>query len=300
MSSDSMPDFYFYIIDLFRHTYTGMIVYNFFELAILVAPYFVVSVFINVLLQRYFASKRFFPFSKNETLAIFIAAFIGLLSPLPTYIAVPLGISLLAAGLPFSAVAAFMVSSPLMNPGIFYLTWVQLGADIALARVVSAFVLSLGAGFLTRFFMRKSSLPSFAAPEPKEARPLWIEFGKSLIFLGRYFAIAIFLGAAVKALVPAEAISRILGARASMSLIVAVAMGVPFYSCGGAAIPLVRVLSEMGMSKGAVLAFFIAGPSTKLETMYVYKSLLGFKIFISYFIFMIAGAFLCGFVLARL
>ena len=295
-----MTDLYFRIIDLFRGTYTGMIVYNFFALAALAAPYFVVSVFINALLQRYFIGKRLFPFSKNETVAIFIAALIGLLSPLPTYIAVPLGISLLATGLPFSAVAAFMVSSPLMNPGIFYLTWAQLGADIALARVISAFVLSLGAGFLARFFMRKSLLPSFAAPEPKEARPLWNEFKKSLFFLGRYFVMALLLGAAVKALVPAEVISRILGARASMSLIVAVAMGVPFYSCGGAAIPLVQVLSEMGMNKGAVLAFFIAGPSTKLETMYVYKYILGFKIFILYFVFMIAGAFLGGFLLLRL
>jgi uncharacterized membrane protein YraQ (UPF0718 family) len=295
-----MPDLYFRIIDLFRHTYTGRIVSNFFELAALVAPYFAVSVFINALLQRYFADKRFFSFSRNETFAIFIASLIGLLSPLPTYIAVPLGISLLATGLPFSAVAAFMVSSPLMNPGIFYLTWIELGAEIALARVVAAFGLSLGAGFLARFFMKKNWLPSFAAPEARESRPLVAEFGKSLIFLGKYFVIALFLGAAVKALVPAEMISRIFGAKASTSLIVAVAMGVPFYSCGGAAIPLVQVLSEMGMNKGAVLAFFIAGPSTKLETMYVYKSVLGFKIFILYFVFMIAGAFLCGFLLLRL
>jgi uncharacterized membrane protein YraQ (UPF0718 family) len=295
-----MPDLYFRMLDLFRHTYTDRIVSNFFGLAALVAPYFVVSVFFNALLQRYFADKRLFAFSRNETFAIFLAAFIGLLSPLPTYIAVPLGISLLATGLPFSAVAAFMVSSPLMNPGIFYLTWIELGAEIALARVVAAFGLSLTAGYLARFFMKKNWLPSFVAPKAKESRPLWIEFGKSLIFLGKYFVIALFLGAAVKALVPAEMISRILGAKASMSLIVAVALGVPFYSCGGAAIPLVQVLSEMGMNKGAVLAFFIAGPSTKLETMYVYKSVLGFKIFILYFVFMIAGAFLCGFLLLRL
>jgi hypothetical protein len=60
------------------------------------------------------------------------------------------------------------------------------------------------------------------------------------------------------------------------------ALGVPFYSCGWAAIPFMETLQSLGMSKGAVLAFFIAGPATKLETLYVFKSLLGAKILFYY------------------
>ena len=32
--------------------------------------------------------------------------------------------------------------------------------------------------------------------------------------------------------------------------------GIPLYACGGAAIPLIQVLTEMGMTPGAALAFF--------------------------------------------
>jgi uncharacterized membrane protein YraQ (UPF0718 family) len=83
-------------------------------------------------------------------------------------------------------------------------------------------------------------------------------------------------------------------------LLVAIALGVPFYSCGGAAIPFVDVLSDMGMNKGAVLAFFIAGPATKLETLYIFKSLLGIKILIFYVVITVIGAFLAGLTLLSL
>ena len=75
----------------------------------------------------------------------------------------------------------------------------------------------------------------------------------------------------------------------------AIALGVPFYSCGGAAIPLVRVLGEMGMNRGAILAFFIAGPSTKIETLVAYKSVMGFRFLIFYLIITLSGAFIGGF-----
>ena len=80
-----------------------------------------------------------------------------------------------------------------------------------------------------------------------------------------------------------------------MSVITAMALGIPFYSCGGAAIPLIEILSEMGMNKGAVLAFFTAGPSTKLETLYVFKSAFsGYLVLIIYLAYSLLGAFLCG------
>ena len=131
-------------------------------------------------------------------------------------------------------------------------------------------------------------------------QPIWIECKRSFLFLGKYFVIALFISALVKSLVPAELINKILGGNARMSLVAAIAMGIPFYSCGGAAIPLIQILSEMGMNKGAVLTFFIAGPSTKLETIYVYKSLLGYKLLLYFLSFTLISSFLCGLILLKL
>jgi uncharacterized membrane protein YraQ (UPF0718 family) len=51
------------------------------------------------------------------------------------------------------------------------------------------------------------------------------------------------------------------------------------------------------MNKGAVLAFFIAGPATKLETLYIFKSTMGIKVFIYYLVLTVSGAYLAGMLL---
>jgi uncharacterized membrane protein YraQ (UPF0718 family) len=51
---------------------------------------------------------------------------------------------------------------------------------------------------------------------------------------------------------------------------------------------------DMGMGKGPVLAFFIAGPATKLETIYAFKSTLGTKMLLLYLGLTLAFAFVAG------
>lgn len=295
-----MLEWYFALKDIFTGTYTARIVANFFEMLIVVAPYFAASVFINALIRQYFLKREFPHLSRFKFINILLAALIGIVSPIPTYIAVPLGISFLYAGLPFGAVTAFIIASPLMNPGIFYLTFSQLGLEIAVARVITSLVLAIGGGYIAEAIFRNpvqrlsEKYNNFKLPQ---ARSVWMETWRSLRFFSRYFLIALFLGAAVKAFITPEMISQMLGGTASLSIVAAVSLGVPFYSCGGAAIPLVEVLSEMGMNKGAVLAFFISGPSTKLETLYIYKSVFsGYAVIAFYLLTTLTGAFISGFI----
>ena len=121
-----------------------------------------------------------------------------------------------------------------------------------------------------------------------------MDFYRTTLFLGKYFFVALIISAAVKALLSPDYITKLLGPQAQKSILVAIALGVPFYSCGGAAIPLIDVLMEMGMNEGAVLAFFIAGPATKLETMYIYKACLGLKVLFFYLILTGSSAYLSG------
>ncbi|MBN1780552.1 permease [bacterium] len=293
-----MADLYFQIRDLFENTYTSRIVSSFVQLLLMVGPYFILSVLLNVVIRRWMKPESIDFQGKSRVLFILSGGLFGLISPFPTYIAVPMGVAFLSAGLPFGAAVAFMVSSPLMNPGIFLLTLTQLGWRIAVARIVSAFLLAMAAGLLSDKMQGRIQTKPAGNDVKKDQvrRSIWIETRQSVLFLGKYFVLALILSALVRALIPAELITRILGGRASMSLVAAIAMGVPFYTCGGAAIPLVQVLGEMGMNRGAILAFFIAGPSTKIETMMVYRSVMGLKFFLLYLTFILSGAFLCGFI----
>jgi len=186
----------------------------------------------------------------------------------------------------------------LMNPSVFFLTATELGMEMAIARTATAFALGTAGGLLMMTIFRSLSRVPASAPDVphRPDRTLLMDVWKTLQYTGKYFSIAILLSAAVKALVPPQAIADLLGPHATTGTLVAIGLGVPFYSCGGAAIPFMETLMGLGMSKGATLAFCIAGPATKLETLYAFKTLLGVKVLLFYLVLTFAFACLVGFV----
>ncbi|RPI06257.1 MAG: hypothetical protein EHM64_03685 [Ignavibacteriae bacterium] len=261
-----------------------------------ISPYLLISIILNVLAFRYFRDRKIQFSSKNEYLAIVSAALIGLASPLPTYAAIPIGLSLKNSGIPFSAVMAFILSSPLMNPTIFFLTATQISLEMAVARTISAFLLAITGGLLAiRFSGVLAPVITKALVERKpHDRSLWMDIYGNTKYIVKYFSIAILLSAAVKALIPPETIAALLGGNAKVSTLVAIGMGVPFYTCGGSAIPFMETLMEMGLQKGPMLAFFLAGPATKLETLYAYKSGFGTRILLFYLVLTLLFSYAAG------
>jgi uncharacterized membrane protein YraQ (UPF0718 family) len=200
------------------------------------------------------------------------------------------------AGAPFSAVLAFAISSPLMNPSIFYLTAARLGMEMAVVRTVTAFLIGCIGGALTLALFRSFRNEGVARVGvwTSEERSLWTDIRRTSVYTGKVFFLAILISAAVKALIPAQTVVDLAGEHAAMGTLLAMGLGVPFYSCGGAAIPLVETLMDMGMGKGPVLAFFIAGPATKLETIYAFKSTMGTKMLLLYLGLTLVFAFVAG------
>jgi len=276
--------FYIEIRNWLEGTYTLRIIDNYFELFVSIGPFLLISIALNVAAVQYFKNRKINFSSRSEIISILLAALIGLVSPLPTYAAIPIGISLMAVGVPFSAMISFVISSPLMNPSIFFLTVTQIGWEMAFVRTCVAFLVAVTGGFLTIKFFRSINTiqPCKAEAQTMPKRSVWMEMYRNSIYVGKTFSIAILISAAVKALISPDLVQRMLGGDANSSTLAAIALGIPFYSCGGAAIPFIDTLMQMGMNKGAVLAFFISGPATKAETFYAYNKLLGKKVLFFY------------------
>jgi uncharacterized protein len=101
------------------------------------------------------------------------SALTGALSPFCACSIVPLVRGFLAAGVPVSVVMAFWISSPAMAPEIFGLTASAFGIKIAVARLVGAIVLAMGAFAVARVMENRGLLdnplrdPVSAAPDAK-------------------------------------------------------------------------------------------------------------------------------------
>lgn len=282
----------------FEGTYTLRIIDNSYDLFLSLGPFLLISIALNVAAVQYFKYRTINFGSRSEIISILLAALIGLVSPLPTYAAIPIGISLMAVGVPFSAMIAFVISSPLMNPSIYFLTVTQIGWEMAIVRTSVAFLVAVTGGLLTIKLFRSINTiqPGKVDTESKPKRSVWMEIVRHSIYVGKTFSIAILISAAVKALVSPQLVERMLGGDANSSTLAAIALGIPFYTCGGAAIPFIDTLMQMGMNKGAVLAFFISGPATKAETFYAYNKLLGRKVLLFYLSLTLSFSYVAGIV----
>ncbi len=286
---------------VFFRTYTYRILDNFLELALGLLPFLIAGIFAVALLQRFtLRLPQITILRSNSAPGIAAATLAGIAAPLPVYLAVPFSAVLLSAGMPAAVVIAFLVACPLIDPNLFLLTWGAFGLPMAIARVLTAFCLGAGAGLISknvagRFTLRPADeLAGSALDSHNFGRPLWLALRKQGLFILKIFSISLLLGAALMALVPPEFIRTLFSGSGYSAILIAIALGVPFYQCGGASIPIMEALHQLGLSGGAVLAFFISGPATKLSALYAFQAGFGLRAVALYVAFTMAGAFLAG------
>ena len=113
-------------------------------------------------------------FRRHGMLGILFTTALGAFSPFCSFTVIPLIRRLLRGGVPLSAVMAFWIASPAMDPPIFALTARAIGVNLALARLLGALILSVSAGTITLVMERRGLLTDVMraqrAPAPAAAR----------------------------------------------------------------------------------------------------------------------------------
>lgn len=122
-------------------------------------PYLLLTVPVAVVVQMSGASKYIRrAFLAQPIAAILLATLVGAFSPFCSCSVIPLVAALLIGGVPLAPVMSFWIASPSMDPEIFFLSVAMLGWQLAIARVLSTLLLSLVAGFITLWVIRKGWL----------------------------------------------------------------------------------------------------------------------------------------------
>ncbi|MEL6735490.1 MAG: permease [Pseudomonadota bacterium] len=249
---------------------------------------------------------------------IFLAAAFGGLSPFCSCGVIPLIAALLAMGVPLSAVMAFWLASPVIDPSMFLLTSGVLGVEFAVAKTMTAVALGLFGGYTTHALMQAGYFADPVRPgvgnggcgassvrNPKEVVwAFWHEdarrekFAKTALsttlFLLKWLTLAFLLESLMLAYVPAEWISSALGGSGITPIFTATIVGVPAYLNGYAALPLVSGLMEQGMAPGAGLAFLVAGGVTSLPAAIAVFALVKRPVFALYIVLALVGSVTSG------
>ncbi|GAB5435053.1 permease [Falsiruegeria mediterranea] len=256
-------------------------------------------------------------FVGRETRMIFLAAMFGGLAPFCSCEVIPFIAGLLALGAPLSAVMAFWLSSPLIDPPTLLITAGALGWPFAIGKAVAAVALGLFGGFVIKGLMSRGA---FAQPlrqykpsgccgsgPTEQEKPVWkfwteparrtvfkSEFASNAVFLFKWLAMAYVLEALLVFYVPADLIAQLVGGEGVVPIATAALVGMPAYLNSYVAPPLLAGLMEQGMSAGAAMAFMVAGAVSSIPAMAAVWSLVKPRVFAMYLGLGISGAIMAG------
>lgn len=240
---------------------------------------------------------------KLGVVGIAAASALGIASPLCMYGTIPIAASFSKSGMKDDWLAAFMMSSILLNPQLIIYS-AALGTTALVVRIVSCFLCGMAAGLLIRFFCKDRTFfdfNGFEEPKNRDTDPnIVIRYLKNLWrnirATGLYFLIGILLSALFQRYVPAEAMTFLFGGNEALGVLMAATIGVPLYACGGGTIPLLIQWLADGMSMGSAAAFMITGPATKITNLGALKIVLGIKRFLVYIAFVMVFSLATGLV----
>ncbi|UWP99220.1 permease [Aliiroseovarius crassostreae] len=263
-------------------------------------------------------------FEGRETRMIVLAALFGGISPFCSCEVIPFIAAMLAVGAPLSAVMAFWLASPLMDPAMFAITAGTLGVEFALAKGFAAVMIGLMGGFSV-----KALAGSFLFADPLKNAPVksccssgcgagdevsplsgainwrfWQEADRRAIFrttaaenaffLGKWLLLAYLIEALMLKYIPADWVAQVLGGEGIGPILLGAFVGAPAYLNGYAAVPMVEALLAQGMSQGAAMSFVIAGGVSCIPAAVAVWALVKPRVFVAYLALAVVGAVLAG------
>lgn len=184
-----------------------------------------VSVFAKDYIHRAFLSLRD---KKPGILVIVASGFLGIASPLCMYGTIPIAASFSKSGMKDSWLAAFMMSSILLNPQLIIYS-AALGGTVLTVRIVSCLICGITAGLIIHFFYKNKPFFNFSGfdePKSRDTDPnIFVRYLKNLWrnvkATGLYFLIGILLSALFQRYVPAQAMTTLFGGNEALGVLMA-------------------------------------------------------------------------------
>ncbi len=264
--------------------------------------------------------------------SIFIAALVGVFSPLCSCGILATVIGLLSSGLPLAPAMALLIASPLMSPTAFLLTINDLGTEWAAIRTIAAFSMGVLAGVVTHFLRNKgfktdtlfldSSVvegdfhdhdfgddrlrctcrEKFSNRVATKVKNKFIIFWAKTLemtwMIGKYVLVGIAVGAIAEEYIPGGWLNQIFGKGGAFGILWVTFGSIPIFLHQVSASSILYHVKEAlpgTLDKGAGLAFLIGGPVTAIPAMTLLWAMFKKRVFVLYMGISILGTILLAY-----
>lgn len=235
--------------------------------------------------------------------SLLIAAGIGVASPLCMYGTIPIAAALAHKGVRQDVLAAFMTSSVLINPQLLIYT-AALGWPMLIARLITCLLCGVVAGLLVRSYVRRGRLffdftgmgegSSTRDTHPNPLLRYLCNVWRNVRATGLWLLFGVLLAAVLLYFLPHEHFSHPRFTIGGQEVATFALIGIPFYVCGGGAIPLMDSMMKLGVSLGSIVAFTLTGAGTKITNLSALKMVLGMRGFMCYILYVTLFAIAAG------
>lgn len=301
-------------------------------------PYFIIGILLAGYIRTYkIAVKLQLTLRKYGVMSVFVASFIGIITPLCACGTLTTAISLLFAGIPLAPVMSLMVTSSLMSPSTYLLTLNDLGSEWTVMRTLAALLMGVFAGLVTHFLKRwgfetkevfidgaivRGDFHDEDYPDERLRCGCKQKFGNRvalktsnmfLIFLaksaemlwmvGKYILVGVIIGAIAERYMPGDWIYYFFGRKDPLNVIWITLASVPmFLHQLSASSILFHIKSSLNgtLDSSAALAFMIGGPVTAMPTMVMFWTIFQKKVFVLYMCICLVGTVLVTYAIQAL
>lgn len=246
-----------------------------------------IIIFVISFIRSYFPIERTRDIlSKNKTIAMPLAALLGVLTPFCSCSAVPMFIGFVEAGIPLSAAFTFLVASPMVNEIALGMLLSLFGLKIAVAYLLFGVLVAMFSGFLIGRLDPKRLIESYVfevklGVQSKQSMTIKDRIEHSINnvkqIVGRiwiYIILAIFIGGFIHGYVPQGLVEGIVKSGGFLAVPIATLIGIPLYSNSVGILPVIQALISKGVPIGTALAFMMATTALSLPEFIILKQIM--------------------------
>ena len=237
-----------------------------------------------------------------------MGALLGVLTPFCSCSSIPLFIGFCSAGLPIGVTLSFLIMSPMADLGSLTMLMTQFGWKIALAYLVTGFIISVAGGT----FIEKLGMERYVADYIRNARLAEID-DEVMTFRDRihvacqgvadivkrvwpYIFLGVGIGSLIHNVIPQDIVQTVLGGEHWYSVLLACLVGIPMYADIFGAIPIAEALLAKGAGLGTVISFMMSVTALSLPSMIMLAKAMKKKLLITFIATVSAGIILIGYI----
>ncbi len=247
------------------------------------APYLLLGLLISGILHQFMPQRPIQWLNRGRPLTQSIKGMLfGLPLPICSCGVLPLFLGLSKKGLPTAALLAFLIATPELGIDSFLISAKLLGWQFTIVRLIAAVFLPVAIALSAVAWIGKPQVieetKACCESDPKQEGavdpPVWWRFA-FVDLVDDIFPLIMFgliVAALAQVLWPVDLMQNQFG---NWDILLLGLLGIPFYVCASASVPIALILLQHGFSVGAVLVFLFAGPATNISTVLTVNKVFG-------------------------